>query len=55
MKIYIVLILLASQGFSLKAEDVYLAIGETHRVATQSLQTLRIEKKGIVSIKDHHD
>lgn len=55
MKRFAIFILFILHGFSLWAEDVYLAIGETHSVATQSLQTLRVEKKGIVSIKDHHD
>ncbi len=55
MKKFTLLVLLIIQSPILLAKDVYLTIGETHSVATQRLQTLKIEKKGIVSIKDHQD
>lgn len=37
------------------ASPIYLAIGETRRLSTPTLQTLRVEKKGLLSIKDLGD
>ena len=55
MKEIAVLIIIILYSLYLPAKDLYLAIGDTYRVATHSLQTLRVEKKGIVSIKDNYE
>ncbi len=38
--------------FATPPSPIYLAIGESHKIAARPLATLRIEKKGIVQIKD---
>lgn len=35
-----------------KTEVIYLSIGETYKVKTQPLSTLRVQKKGLLQIKD---